>query len=183
MHYYDLKANWHRVEPHLGDEQLNALLVRNSNFYTMGLWGKRFRSGQLPLEFEPDPALLGADKPAYFSYVKRGACHWLVNFTLRLAQLVEPDRAWRIISSDKHSTVWDGESMLFDFNYQAFGVSPERCFQEAHVRVTGTYQFVECGLAEVKPGDPIPTMAVSARDELRRRFYEAAAAKAKQKAA
>ena len=43
--------------------------------------------------------------------MKHAACHWLVNFALELAQLVEPDRKWRIITSDKHSTVWDGGDM------------------------------------------------------------------------
>ena len=43
-------------------------------------------------------------------------CHWLVNFSLRLAERVDPDRPWRIITSDSHSTVWDGYDLLFDFN-------------------------------------------------------------------
>ena len=28
MKYYDLKKNWHRVRPHLGDKELNEILVR-----------------------------------------------------------------------------------------------------------------------------------------------------------
>ena len=31
------------------------------------------------------------------------ACHWLVNFNLTLAQLVIPERKWRIVTGD-HST-------------------------------------------------------------------------------
>jgi hypothetical protein len=45
--------------------------------------------------------------------------------------LAEPKRKWRIITSDKHSTVWDGEYTLFDFNFQALGVSPKECFEDA----------------------------------------------------
>ena len=43
--------------------------------------------------------------------------------------LVMPDRHWRIITSARHSTVWDGGDLIFDFNYQAFGVDPTECFE------------------------------------------------------
>jgi hypothetical protein len=59
-------------------------------------------------------------------YVKHAACHWLVNFALELAQHVEPNRAWRIITSQEHSTVWDGKDTLFDFNFLALGVTAAR---------------------------------------------------------
>jgi hypothetical protein len=64
--------------------------------------------------------------------VKHAACHWLVNFNLRLAQLVEPQRPWRILTSDEHSTVWDGDSTLFDFNFLALCIDPESCFSLAN---------------------------------------------------
>jgi len=65
-------------------------------------------------------------QPRFWQYVKHAACHWIVNFALRLATLAEPRRCWRIISSDFHSTVWDGAETLFDFNYQALGEPPTR---------------------------------------------------------
>jgi hypothetical protein len=45
-----------------------------------------------------------------------------------MAVLVEPERPWRVITSDKHSTVWDGRETLFEFNFQAFGISADECF-------------------------------------------------------
>ena len=69
--------------------------------------------------------------PAYWRYVKHAACHWLVNFNLRLAEQVEPKRTWRIVSSDAHSTVWDGELTLFDFNFHALCIEPEAAFRLA----------------------------------------------------
>ena len=45
--------------------------------------------------------------------------------------LVMPDRQWRIITSQKHSTVWDGEDTIFDFNFQAFGIDANECFELA----------------------------------------------------
>ena len=61
-----------------------------------------------------------------------GKCHWLVNFNLRLAMLTEPERLWRIITSGKHSSVWDGEHTLFDLNFLALGIPPDECFEMAY---------------------------------------------------
>jgi hypothetical protein len=69
--------------------------------------------------------------PPYWDYVKQAACHWLVNFNLRLAELVEPEKKWRIVTSRAHSTVWDGEETLFDMNFSALGVDPEEAFKLA----------------------------------------------------
>ena len=131
--YYDLKKNWRRVRPHLADKELNDILVRDFNKYTFGRWGEEFTHGCLPCEFECcdwDQVKRGR-RPAFWNYTKHSACHWLVNFNLRLAMLVMPDRAWRIITSAKHSTVWDGDELIFDFNFQAFGVDPNECFDLA----------------------------------------------------
>jgi hypothetical protein len=45
--------------------------------------------------------------------------------------LAQPKKSWRIITSEKHSTVWDGDQTLFDFNFQAFGIDPNECFDRA----------------------------------------------------
>jgi hypothetical protein len=130
MKYYDLKKNWHRVKPHLADQKLNDILVGDFNKFTFGRWGRKFTYGDLPCEFEScdwDIDHRGR-RPAFWQYVKHSACHWLVNFNLRLAMLVQPKKPWRIISSEDHSTVWDGDDTLFDFNFQAFGIDPNECF-------------------------------------------------------
>jgi hypothetical protein len=54
-----------------------------------------------------------------------------VNFNLRLAQRVDPSRPWQIVTSDKHSTVWDGKETLFDLNFLALGVDPNEAFKLA----------------------------------------------------
>ena len=92
---------------------------------------------------------------AYMNYVVHGACHWLVNFALRLATLVEPDREWRIITSEYHSTVWDGRDTLFEFNWQAFGELPEECFRAAY--------HVELPLGKYMDADFVPHNAKDMR--------------------
>jgi hypothetical protein len=157
IEYYDLVKNWRKIKPHLGDPELNDILVRDFNKLTEGRWGEKFRHGQFPREFENtdwDDLILDdidtvdwdeADydkffrdfrEPEYWRYVKHGASHWLVNFTLRLAQLVEPKKPWRILASDEHApeqhfTVWDGDKLLFDFNFQAFGIPAADAFEIA----------------------------------------------------
>src|SRR5262249_57676052 len=110
--------------------EVQALLVRDLNRYTWGWWREKFEPGMKPAQFESCDWQFEhrGKRPAFWAYTKHAACHWLVNFTLRLAQLIEPNRQWRIITSQKHSTVWDGTSLLFDFNFQALVISPPQFF-------------------------------------------------------
>jgi hypothetical protein len=143
IRYYDLKRHWtKRIMPHLANTKLNDTLVENFNKFIWGRWRKQFKHGELPFAYESCDWWCEhrGPMPRYSQYVKHSACHWLVNWALELAQLVEPKRQWRIITSDRHSTVWDGEQLLFDFNFQALGVSPEECFTLAHEQ-------------ELKPGE------------------------------
>ena len=135
MRYFDLKRHWtHRIKPHLTDAKLNEILVSDFGMYAYGRWGKRFEVGQVTQDYESyDWGIEHRGPwPRYWRYVKQSACHWLVNFNLRLARLVEPGRAWRILTSDEHSTVWDGDQTLFEFNYLAFGIPPDECFRLAN---------------------------------------------------
>ena len=126
LEYYPLRRSWTRkIVPHLQEKKLNAILVRDFNRYTLGMWNIFFRPGMLPEQIDTCDWRLDKRRPypRYWQYVRHGACHWIVNFALRLAMLAEPNRTWRIISSDGHSTVWDGRRTLFDFNFQALGFS------------------------------------------------------------
>jgi hypothetical protein len=164
MRYYSLTRNWRRVEPHLADEGLNDTLVRDFDKFTYGRWRKRFTRGMFPRDFEScdwDLEHRGRE-PRFWQYVKHAACHWLVNFTLRLAELTLPRQPWRVITSDKHSTVWDGGTTLFDFNFQALGVPAPECFRLA-----------AAGGRERKPGKLCKVYrAEHWRRELRRREQE-----------
>jgi hypothetical protein len=150
MKYYDLKKNWRRVKPRLADKKLNDILVRDFNKFTFGRWGKKFVHGDLPSDFETcdwDWEHRGR-RPAFWEYVKHSACHWLVNFNLRLAMLVQPKKPWRIITSDRHSTVWDGDDTLFDFNFQAFGIDPDECFDLAFDKELKPGRYYRAGYPE-----------------------------------
>ena len=134
--YYDLKRNWSKVRPHLSDPRVADTLVRDFNKFTFGRWETPFLHGMVPTDFESCDWQCGhrGRPPAFWDYTKHAACHWLVSFTLELAMASVPKRPWRIISSQAHSTVWDGEETLFDFNFFAMGVEPDECFRLAHKR-------------------------------------------------
>lgn len=134
VHYYDLKRHWsRRIAPHLDDRELNKILVREFNKYMTGLCGRRFLPGMLPEDIDCCDwrCHYRPPYPRYWAYASHSTCHWIVNFSLRLANLSEPDRPWRILTSTRHSTVWDGELTLFDFNFQAMGIPVKETFEAA----------------------------------------------------
>lgn len=150
MQYYDLKKNWQKVKRRLGNEKVIKTLVRDFNKFTYGKWRKEFKAGMLPRDFEScdwDWEYKGR-RPHYWQYVKHSACHWLVNFNLEVAKLAVPAEPWRIITSDKHSTVWNGLDLLFDFNFLALGVEPDRCFELANKKELPIGKQKRCYMVE-----------------------------------
>lgn len=135
MQYYPITRNWRKIKPHLLDKEAQRLLVRDFNKFTFGRWEQKFERGMKPREFESCDWDIGhrGRPPEYWDYVKHSACHWLVNFNRRLAELAEPKRGWRIVSSDEHSTVWDGDETLFDMNFLALGVDPKEAWGLASI--------------------------------------------------
>jgi hypothetical protein len=131
MRYYDVQKNWSRkIKPHLANETVQAILVKDFNRFTYGRWRKPFLPGMTPHEFESCDWWLDhrGRMPEYWNYVKHAACHHLVNFNRRLAELSEPKRDWRIVTSQAHSTVWDGAETLFDMQFLALGVDPDEAW-------------------------------------------------------
>ena len=69
-------------------------------------------------------------QPPWTEWVCTTACHRLVALNLWVITQVD-DGAWRIVSSDAHSTVWDGGSRLFDPNFDALGISAQEALRRA----------------------------------------------------
>jgi hypothetical protein len=115
-----------RCEQHLDDLELQRVLHRDFGLFVIGRYGTIKRPDQFPGHFETWDARTRR-RPPYWLYVKDLACHYLVNFNLRLAMLTAPEHPWRIITSNLHSTVWDGGDMLFDLNSFA-GQRPDQVF-------------------------------------------------------
>ena len=180
MHYYDLQRNWTRkIVPHLDNETLNAILVRDFSNYCVERWNRTCRPGQLPEDIDScdwriNPVRRGP-KPRYWTYVAWGACHWIVNFSLLLAFLAEPTHNWRIVMSDRHSTVWNGRKTLFDFNYQALGVSANECWRQARygknhdVLMQGQERALREPIPWFRNGKKLPINTPVTLEEIKRR--------------
>lgn len=137
MRYYDLKKNWTRkVAPHLSNPDVIKALIENMDKFTFSRWGSHFTADMLPSQVDSCDWRCEhrGKEPRFWAYASHGKCHWLVNFNLELAKRVMPDRPWRIRTSQKHSTVWDGGDLLFDINFLALGVPPDECFKLASGR-------------------------------------------------
>lgn len=149
MKFYDVQKHWtKKIEPQL--PAANDILVRDFNKFTFGRWKQKFKAGQVPHEFESCDWWCShkGPMPRYWQYVKHAACHWLVNFNLRLATLVEPKRPWRIVTSDRHSTTWDGDNTLFDLNGLALFDSADHAFETADEEHLPVGEFMEVNFAE-----------------------------------
>lgn len=134
MEYYPFTQRWRKIKPHLSNKQVQDVLVSDFNKFTFGRWGEYFKHGMVPFEFESCDWHCDrkGKRPAFWDYVRHSACHWVVNFNLELAKLVEPKKQWRIVTSQGHSTVWDGENTLFDMNFCALGIEPNEAFKIAN---------------------------------------------------
>lgn len=134
MEYYPFVKKWSKIKPHLINKEFQDILVRDFNKFTYGRWGIEFKHGMIPFEHESCDWWCNRKgrRPEYWNYVKHAACHWLVNANLKLAQLVEPKEDWQIVTSDNHSTVWNGNDILFDMNFSALGVDPQEGFNTAY---------------------------------------------------
>jgi len=152
VNYYPIAENWDRsIRPHLDNTGLQQVLVEDFDKYTMGRWGKRFEPGRFPRDFEDYDwtSDFCGSHPEYFRYVKHGASHWLVNWYLTLARLVEPERPWRILRTLCHSAVWDGEAAMFD----PYGMALFECgAAESFVRAAMGRNH-----AELAPGELLKT--------------------------
>ncbi len=72
--------------------------------------------------------------PAFWDFVCHSACHWVVDLCLYVARKAYPKVPWQIMTSDKHSTVWNGDTkrpVMFDVNFLALEVSAKECWQLA----------------------------------------------------
>jgi hypothetical protein len=157
--YVDPRRHWGDLTVHLHDRESRRILGADFNKFTTGRWGIPFLPFHVPADFQDIdcPRLGGAQRHPYRDYVRTGACHWLVNFNLRLATLALPSGAWRIVTSDDHSTVWDGNRTIFDLNYFALGLSAGECFRRARGRQLKLGSYLRTYLAPHHTAVPAPS--------------------------
>jgi len=151
MQYYPIVKNWRKIKKHLNDKNLNNILNDNFNKFTYGRWKIKFPSDRVKFPRDIETCdwefWVRGRHPEYFKYVKHSACHWLVNFNLELAKLVEPTRQWRILTGNLHSTVWDGGDILFDLNFSALRINPNEAYKMANKEELNINELMEVNFA------------------------------------
>lgn len=86
-------------------------------------------------------------EPYFWNYVCARACHWLADLNLYVAKTAYPNISWRIITSDKHSIVWDGDKIIWDATFLANGTSAESSWisaaeqESSEILEVGKYLF------------------------------------------
>jgi hypothetical protein len=68
------------------------------------------------------------------------------------------------IASDKHSTVWDGNDTLFDFNYLALGVPPDECFRLAYDEEEAPGEYLTVNFARHYTEDKVKVASLTEHD-------------------
>eukprot|EP01052_Picozoa_sp_SAG31_P023244 SAG31_NODE_1904_length_6952_cov_15.030498_1_plen_103_part_00 len=82
------------------------------------------------------------ENPEWMNFVCDMACHRLALLHHFVVATLEPEVPWRIISTDGHSTVYDGARRIFDPNFEARGIPAV----EAWLRAGGAEQIRDTNL-------------------------------------
>jgi len=180
MKYVNLQRRWQQVGPYYRCETAKNIWTPEMTAY---LYGRGVDYG-FPWKYKPIESPAAVDscdwrwghgrrgpQPGYWEYVCHSACHWIVNLHLWVACHIESQTPWQIVSSDKHSTVWDGKDRLWDGNFLALGVEAKEAWKLAGKQKDSEYYLPrEMQLHDVPAGVPqmIHEMASAAEDEARR---------------
>lgn len=144
--YFQIQKYWRRLKPIFESKEARSIWWPNMLEYSeqrASQYGYRLNGrhllNKLPRDFDSCDWRYNGDwrkgrQPAFWDYACHGACHWLVDLCLYVAQTAYPDIPWRIVSSSKHSTVWNGDirnPVLFDVNFLAMGNSAKEALKTA----------------------------------------------------
>ena len=138
MHYYQVQLHWRKCKPILESPRARQIWTKSMIDFLRARGTRVTTIGSVALPKDFDSADWRSHqgpgrKPAFWDYVCHGACHWLVNLNLYVAQQVAPTHDWRIVRSEQHSTVWDGWETIFDMNQLALGTLADECFKLAKI--------------------------------------------------
>lgn len=133
--YYPIQTHWRKIAPILRSKECESIWRPNMRDYLeQRAHDNNYEYKDRPFEFPSSCDSCDwrferrTKHPAYWEFVCHSACHWLVDMCLYTAIKLHPEVPWRIVSSHKHSTVWNGEKewpVLFDLNFLALDVTPK----------------------------------------------------------
>lgn len=144
--YTDLQSRWREIGPLFRSRECASIWIPCMSEYMQQKssnpkWKFKFDSGKYrtPSDFDSCDWRWEAKRkgrhPAFWDYACYRACHWVADMCLFVAISSEPGFPWRIISSEKHTVVWNGLlefPILFDINFSAMGVPAKESWALAH---------------------------------------------------
>lgn len=142
MTYYPIQQRWRKVGPIYRSAQATEIWYPEMLAFAAQRCLDYGFSFKPPKQLPDSPAYFDTcdwrffrDKPgpapAFWDYACHSACHWTANLSLFVAMQAEPDRAWRLVTSNSHTTVWDGQTTLWDTNFAALGVPADEAWELA----------------------------------------------------
>ena len=137
MDYYPLQSRWQRLKHFYRSQEARELWFPSMEAYgAHHIYKWDFREQErykLPCDYDRCDWRWGrrGRRPHFHDFICSGACHWLASLSLWAAYTADPWRDWRIVSSELHSTVWDGDKTIFDTNFIGLEVPVEECWAMA----------------------------------------------------
>ena len=127
MKLYDIQKNWNKIKPIIETDECKQIWFRDLVIsckrraieHNYEHHERNYEDYERPMEFDTGDWRFWVQgrPPRYLEYVVQGRCHWVVNMNLYVAMRLMPEKPWRIVAGEDHSTVWYGEDMVFDINY------------------------------------------------------------------
>ncbi len=149
VEYFPIQKHWRKLKPIFESREARSIWWPNmleyleqrahQNGYNHRLTPEYRARLHLPRDFDSCDWRYNCEdrkgrQPRFWDYACHSACHWIVDLCLYVASTAYPDVPWRIVSSSKHSTVWNGDTnnpVLFDVNFLAIGVTPKEALKLA----------------------------------------------------
>ena len=144
MKFYNIQRNWKKLRPYFEQSETRELAHCEMEAYSMARaedYGYQYKPRELTPAWKPsdyvscdwrcDTGRRGPD-PAFWDWVCHSACHWVNNVGMLVAVKALPKYDWQVVSSNLHTTVVDFKrETLFDLNFLALGISPEKTIELA----------------------------------------------------
>lgn len=139
--YLDLEKHWEKLKPYFQSQEAKTIWFREMvTFDVSRMFDYELEDELKDKNYDYEKTLFPSyfdyfnskreGKPAFWDYAVHLACHWVAPTNLYVAMKSFPERDWRIITSEPHTTVWDGEDTFFDTNFYAFGIDANKTAKE-----------------------------------------------------
>lgn len=142
LQYVDIEKHWPKIRP-LAEESKDIWLPQMLEWEAERQLEALDRFGYMiwevdpvrdcPADFDHHPWRWRRKgrHPQFWDNVCSGACHFLANLNIHLAEQVFTNFEWRIVKSGMHSTCWNGDHLVFDMTYLALGAPIDELVRRA----------------------------------------------------